>query len=156
LPNLPFLATSYARLEPRPLPSTGVTRLPQYYGPLRHPVPPSLALAGVWLDVRLVRDIGLPVLHRSSCTDMPSPLSRRTARVRSSLASPNMAAFPEILIGSASASVVFGTCSAFTLLMACQLADRPRRPSTPKASAASLPPRLLRLLPAGATVAGRV
>jgi hypothetical protein len=28
-------------------------------------------------------------------------------------------------------------------------------PSTPKASTASLPPRLLRLLPAGATVAGR-
>ncbi|MGH8258288.1 MAG: hypothetical protein ACREUG_01205, partial [Steroidobacteraceae bacterium] len=28
--------------------------------------------------------------------------------------------------------------------------------SSPKASAASLPPRLLRLLPAGATVAGRV
>jgi hypothetical protein len=45
------------------------------------------------------------VLHRSSCADMPSPLSRRTDRVRSSLASPTIAAFPEILIGSASALV---------------------------------------------------
>ena len=108
MPNLPFLATSYARLEPRPLPSTGVTRLPRYYGPLRHPLQPSLSLAGVWLDVRPVRNRGLPVLHRSSCADMPSPISRRTARVRSSLASPTMAAFPEILIGSASALVFSG------------------------------------------------
>jgi len=29
-------------------------------------VPPSLALAGVWLDVRPVHGKGLPVLHRSS------------------------------------------------------------------------------------------
>lgn len=92
---------------------------------------------------------------RSSCADMPSPSSRRTGRVRPSLASPAMGAFPEMLIGSASASVVFGTCSAFTPLIACQLADRPSRPSKPKASAASLPPRLLRLLPSGLTPAGR-
>ena len=155
MPNLPFLATSYARLEPRPLPSAGVTRLPQYYGPLRHPVPPSLALAGVWLDVRPVHGKGLPVLPRSSCADMPSPLSRRIGRLRSSLASPALAAFPEIKIGSASALVIFGTCSAFTHVMACQLVESPTRPSTSKASAASLPPRLLRLLPAGAKIAGR-
>jgi hypothetical protein len=108
LPNLPFLATSYARLELRPLPSTGVTRLPRYCWPLRHPVPPSLSLAGVWLDVRPVRDKGLPVLHRSSCADMPSPISRRIGRVRLSLASPTVAAFPEILIGSASALLFSG------------------------------------------------
>jgi hypothetical protein len=39
-----------------------------------------------------------------------------------------MAAFPEIQIGSASASVIFGTCSAFTHVMACQLAESPRDP----------------------------
>jgi hypothetical protein len=114
LPNLPSLATSYARLEPRLLPSTGITRLPRYYEPLRHPLPPSLSLAGVWLYVRPVHGKRLPVLHRSSCADMPSPISRRTNWVRSSLASPTVAAFPEILIGSASALVIFGTCSAFT------------------------------------------
>jgi hypothetical protein len=42
-------------------------------------------------------------LHRSSCADMPSPISRRIGWMRSSLASPAVAAFPEILIGSASA-----------------------------------------------------
>ena len=42
-------ATSCVGLEPRPLPSTGVTRLRRYYGPLRYPSQPSLSLAGVRL-----------------------------------------------------------------------------------------------------------
>lgn len=44
----------------------------------------------------------------------------------------------------------FGACSAFTYVTAYMLAKSPRRPSTPKASAASLLPLLLRLLPGGA------
>ena len=46
--------------------------------------------------------------------------------------------------------VVFEACSAFTHVRACMLAELPMRPSTPKASPASLPPPLLRLLPGGA------
>ena len=45
--------------------------------------------------------------------------------------------------------VVFEACSAFTHVTACMLAESPMRPSTPKASAASLPQLLLRLLPGG-------
>ena len=45
---------------------------------------------------------------------------------------------------------VFGAGSAFTHVTAYMLAESPMRPSTPKASAASLPPPLLRLLPGGA------
>src|SRR5207245_8201617 len=45
--------------------------------------------------------------------------------------------------------VVFDACSAFTYVTACMLTEAPMRPSTPKASAASLPPLLLRLLPGG-------
>src|SRR5271170_5791972 len=45
---------------------------------------------------------------------------------------------------------LFEACSAFTHVTACLLAESPMRPSTPKASAASLPPLLLRLLPGGA------
>jgi hypothetical protein len=45
---------------------------------------------------------------------------------------------------------LFEACSAFTRVTACMLAESPMRPSTPKASAASLPPPLLRLLPGGA------
>ena len=44
---------------------------------------------------------------------------------------------------------LFEACSAFTHVTACTLAESPMRPSTPKASAASLPPLLLRLLPGG-------
>jgi len=44
----------------------------------------------------------------------------------------------------------FEACSAFTHVMACMLAESPMRPFTPKASAASLPPPQLRLLPGGA------
>ena len=45
---------------------------------------------------------------------------------------------------------LFEACSAFTHVTACLLAKSPSRPSTPEASAASLPPPLLRLLPGGA------
>jgi hypothetical protein len=45
---------------------------------------------------------------------------------------------------------LFEACSAFTLVTACMLTESSMRPSTPKASAASLPPPLLRLLPGGA------
>ena len=44
----------------------------------------------------------------------------------------------------------FGACTAFTFVTAYKLAKSPMRPSTPEASAASLPPLLLRLLPGGA------
>src|SRR5262249_33024585 len=44
-----LFATSYVDLELRPLPSTGVNRLPRYYEPLRHPKRPGLSLAGVRL-----------------------------------------------------------------------------------------------------------
>jgi hypothetical protein len=43
----------------------------------------------------------------------------------------------------------FEACSAFTHVTAYRLAKSPMRPSTPEASAASLPPLLLRLLPGG-------
>src|SRR5260370_17018212 len=38
------VVASCVRLQLRPLPSTGVTRLRQYYEPLRHPSQPGLSL----------------------------------------------------------------------------------------------------------------
>ena len=55
--------------------------------------------------------------------------------------------------GRSASALHFSRPAQLTLRPAC-LPSRPRRPSTPKASAASLPPPLLRLLPAGATFAG--
>src|SRR5215475_4792024 len=62
------LTTCCVRLELRPLPSTGVTRLPRYCEPLRHPRAPGLSLAGVRL---IIPDhaLGPPVLRTLSlCT----------------------------------------------------------------------------------------
>ena len=47
--NLPSFVASCVRLQLGPLPSTGVTRLPQYYEPLRHPSQPGLSLASCQL-----------------------------------------------------------------------------------------------------------
>src|SRR5215472_7355872 len=55
-------------LELRSLPSTGVTRRPRYYEPLRHPRAPSLSLTGVRLVIA-DHALGLPVLRSLSlCT----------------------------------------------------------------------------------------
>src|SRR5262249_47827359 len=66
--NLRSLTASCVCLELRPLPSTGITRLPQYYEPLRHPSAPGLSLTGVRLII-LDHALGLPVLRALSlCT----------------------------------------------------------------------------------------
>jgi hypothetical protein len=46
--------------------------------------------------------------------------------------------------------IIFEACSTFNHITACMFAEFLSEPFTPKASAVSLPPRLLRLLPAGA------
>ena len=62
MPNLLSFSTYCVDLELRPLPSTGITRLPRYYKPLRHPKAPGLSLAGIRL---VIADHvkGLPVLR---------------------------------------------------------------------------------------------
>jgi antibiotic biosynthesis monooxygenase len=59
------LSTSCVNFELRPRASPGITRLPRYYAPLRHPKAPGPALT----SVRLVipdHAMGLPVLHTLS------------------------------------------------------------------------------------------
>ena len=62
MPNLLSFSTYCVDLELRPLPSTGITRLPRYYRPLRHPKAPGLSLAGVRLVIA-DHAKGLPVLR---------------------------------------------------------------------------------------------
>ena len=54
-------------LELRSLPSTGVTRLPRYYEPLRHPRAPSLSLTGFRLVIDLTTLWGFPCCVRFPC-----------------------------------------------------------------------------------------
>ena len=62
------LTTYCVCLELRSLPSTGITRLPQYYEPLRHPRAPGLSLTGFQLVIA-DHASGFPVLRALSlCT----------------------------------------------------------------------------------------
>ena len=97
------LITCCVCLELRSLPSTGITRLPRYYEPLRHPSAPGLSLAGVRLIIP-DHTHGPPVLHTLSlctcCRQYPGAATGR--RLRSS--HPAVSAFPEIAVGSACTS----------------------------------------------------
>src|SRR5215813_15378658 len=66
LPNLRVLTASCVGPELRPLSSTGVTRLPRYYRPLRHPRVPDPSLTG---DRLLIAEhtLGFPCCVRFPC-----------------------------------------------------------------------------------------
>ena len=154
LRHSPTLVSFHRMSEVRPLPSTGITRLPRYYRPVRHPKPPSLALAGYRLVALTHHDWGFPCCAPSPLPHMPSPLPRRNHEVRTSLSSLAMAAFPHLRAGRLPHYTFRGLLSVHCSLRPAWSPSCPRQPSTPEASAISLPPLLLRLLPAGATDAG--
>ena len=139
-------------LELRSLPSTGVTRLQRYYEPLRHPRAPGLSLTGVRLVIA-DHALGLPVFRALSlctcCRHYPGAASGRTA----SLIHPAVSAFPERVVGSACALSFSRIAQRSLTLRPAHLRGHQFVTRYPKASAISLPPWLLRLLPAGA-VAG--
>jgi hypothetical protein len=105
-------------LELRSLPSTGVTRLPRYYEPLRHPRAPSLSLTGFRL---VIADHALGA-SRVSCAFlvyMPPPLPRRSVGTyRFAHFHPDVSVFPDGVVGS--------TCAlSFSRLARRSLALRP-------------------------------
>ena len=133
------LTTSCVCLELRPLPYTGVTRLQRYYRPLRHPDALGLSVTGIRLFIP-EHAAGLPVLPALSSVYMLLPLPRYSAWVSSSLIHPDISAFPERVVGSASTS-------SFSRLARHSLALRPAHSRChlfvtryPKASAISSPP----------------
>ena len=95
--------TSCVCLELRPLPSTGVTRLPRCCEPLRHPRAPGLSLAGVRLAIP-DHVVGPPVLRTLSlctcCRHYPGAASGRMVW----LGNPAVSAFPGRVTGSACTS----------------------------------------------------
>src|SRR4030088_1626473 len=113
-------------LELRSLPSTGVTRLPRYYEPLRHPRAPGLSLAGFRL-VLADHALGLPAFRALSlCTcrrHYPGAASERIASLISSrrISLPREGCRVDLRI------VLFEACSAFTRVAACTLALSPIR-----------------------------
>ena len=99
-----FLTAYCVCLELRSLPSPGITRLHQYYEPLRHPRAPGLSLAGFQLVVALTTPWGFPCCVRfplcTCCRHYPGAASGPTA----SLIHPAVSAFPERVVGSACTS----------------------------------------------------
>ena len=124
--------------EVRSLPSTGITRLPRYYEPVRHPsaarpVPRGLPVGSV------VPPLGLPVLpvDSSSLHAIASTPAGLVEPCRSSLdqrrPSPSVP-----WVGSRIAR--FEVCSAFTRVMACMFADSQMEPFPGVLQPKSLPP----------------
>ena len=103
MPNLHALATSCVGLEPRPLPSAGITRPQRYYGPLRHPAAPGLSLTGVRLAIP-DHATGLPVLRApplcACCRHYPGTATGGPTL----LVPPVVSAFPGMAARSACAS----------------------------------------------------
>ena len=83
MPNLLSFSTYCVDLELRPLPSTGITRLPRYYKPLRHPTAPGLSLTGVRFAIA-DHAAGLPVLRAltlcTCCHHYPGAATGNTLR----------------------------------------------------------------------------
>ena len=94
---------------------------PCYYGPLRHPIPPGLALTGFRLSSR--------PRHRASRVDAPLLCTHAIAITPVFLCGALIARFPETAAFAVSYQLgihiaLFEACSAFTHIMACALADR--------------------------------
>ena len=98
---------------------------------------------------------GSPVLRRSPCADMPSPLPRWDRRWdRVAPRKPTTAAFPHPDAGSAPTLAFSRPARRSHDITACLLAGPPNGPFHRRLQHARYRNALLRLLPAGATVAG--
>ena len=144
--------TSCIDLELRPLPSTSITRLHQYYEPLRHPKLPRPSLTGVRL-ILLRSQQGVSRVACVSLVYMLSPLPRHSDWDHScSLTQPYQPS-PKWRSGRPVQRPFRGLLCVHSRYGLHTCAATYMRHASPEASTASLPPPLLRLLPAG-TVAG--
>src|SRR5580658_9298566 len=136
------VVASCVRLQLRPLPSSGVTRLRRYCEPLRHPSQPGLSLASCQLIHTAITAGTSRVARGPHCVHaVANTPAGRMELVRS---------YNSIRFGLptkpgrvGSCITIFGACSAFTYVTAYTLAESPGRPSAPETSAVSLPPPLL-------------
>ncbi len=130
-------------LKPRPLPSAGITPLPRYYGPLRHPAGPNWPsrVSGwrVRATDRASRVAATPLrLHAVASTP-----AETTGHFRSRpLAVPVAGSLPRDSDGAASALTVSRPARRSLALRPAHSLSRPRRPFfTEVLQSISLPPR---------------
>src|ERR1019366_6609045 len=144
------LLASSIRLHLRPLPSTGVTRLPRYFEPLRHPIRPVLSLASCPLIPSYDHRWGFPCCTWSTLSACRRHYPGRPDGTDSLMTAPSSSAFPRLQLGRLLHYQFRGLLSVHSRynLQTRQVAFM--RPSTPEAPTALLPPPPLRLLPGGA------
>jgi hypothetical protein len=144
--------TSCVGLEPRPLPSPGVTRGQRYYGPLRHPRRTGLSLAGVRLRVTRPHRLGFPVLRWISMyrhAVVITPVARWVLIARGTVYSnrfpfiPSGSGLPHPSARSASTLVVSRPAQRSLALRPVGSLHRQSDTSVSKAPTVSLPPHEL-------------
>ena len=145
-------STSCIDLELRSLSSSGITRLLQYYEPLRHPKLPGPSLTGVRLTI-LRSQQGVSCVACVSLVYMLSPLPRHSDWDHSCSLTQSYQPSPKWRSGRPVQRPFRGLLSVHSRYCLHTCAATYTRHASPEASTASLPPQLLRLLPAG-TVAG--
>jgi len=125
--------------EVRSLPSTGMTRLPRYSEPVRHPSAARPVPRGRPVGNAIVPPLGLPVLP------VDSPSTHAIARTPAGLVEPCRSLLnqqrpsPSVpWVGSRIAR--FEVCSAFTHVTACMFADSQMEPFPGVLQPKSLPP----------------
>ena len=93
------LVASCVRLQLRPLPSTGVTRLHRYCEPLRHPSQPGLSLASCQL-IRTAITAGTSRVTRGPhCLHTVATTPAGLTETYSLVAIPSASAFPVLVAG---------------------------------------------------------
>ena len=129
----PLLRFFKSTPEVRTLPSTGVTRLQRYYGPVR--LPPTPTPKTPLRPLPSARRVSADYPHHLS--NVPCPVPRWTERVRRRLL-PHPRGLPRYLGGSASTSLSRPARASLTLRPAGSL-NRPRRPLSRGFDPASYP-----------------
>ena len=138
--NPPAVGRVRSAPEVRSLPSTGITRLPRYYEPVRHPSAARPVPRGRPVGNTVVPPLGLPVLPVDSpsihaiASTPAGPVKPCRSLLDRRQPSPSVRQ-----VGSRLAR--FEVCSAFTRVMACMVADSLTEPFPGVLQSKSLPPR---------------
>src|SRR5260370_15517793 len=118
------VVASCVRLQLRPLPSTGVTRLRQYYEPLRHPSQPGLSLASCPLIHTEITAGTSRVAHDPLCVHAIANTPAGLMEFVRSYRSTNFG-LPTKPGRVRSCIPVFRACPTFTKVTACTLPKSP-------------------------------
>ena len=135
----PFRVT----LEPRPLPSAGITPLPRYYGPLRHPAGPNWPSRVFGWRVRATdraSRVAPTLLLHACCRQYPGGDDRPVSFAPTGGTGRWQPSPIQRRVGLR--IIFFEACSAFTRVAACVLAEPPKAVRfTEVLQSVSLPPR---------------